>query len=321
MNFLKKAAAAVLCLLGIATIVAGCSSVSGEKDGRKRVVCTVFPVYELTREIAGDDVELVLMVKPGVEPHDWEPGSDDMMLLSSADLIISCGAGMDPWLDTCLKALEKDDANVCDASKGVNLLNFEDEDHDEEEEHEGHHHHGGVDPHYWLSLENALVSAANIRDSLSGTDPEHKDSYEKRAGDLENDIKQLKASYGDALKDYGGSTIVVSHEAFGYLCGETGLVQLAIDGMSDESEPDAKTVASIIDKIKKDDIKVIYYDSLIDPKVAEMICGETGAKLYELRTFETVTDEEFNKGVTYVSVMTSNLETLKKGLSGERSNG
>ena len=319
MGFIRKITATFISAAMAMSLMAGCTSKIDEDDGSVRIVCTVYPIYELTREICGDKAHIELLAKPGVEPHDWEPGSDDMIELEKADLLISCGAGMEPWLESCLGALDNKDLKQCDASKGVDLMDFEEsEEHLDEHEHEHGHEHSGTDPHYWLSLSNTKTAVQNISDALCEADKANESFYKEKTDEVLGSIDELEDKYMAELSAYSGETIVVSHEAFGYLCRDLGLKQLAIDGLSPDSEPDAKTVAEIVDHINEEGLNVIFFDSLTDPSVAKTIGDETGAKLLELRTFETVTDSEYESKITYSEIMTGNLESLIEGFGGKQ---
>ena len=317
MRLFRKITATFMATAMSVSLLAGCSTNSAEDDGRLQVVCTVYPIYELTREICGDKAGIELLAKPGIEPHEWEPGSDDMIELEKADILISCGAGMEPWLESCVGALDNKDLKQCDASVGVDLMDFEEsEEHLEEHEHD--YEHSGTDPHYWLSLKNTKIAVQNISNALCEADKQNEKYYQDKTSEVLDSIGQLEDEYYQALLSYEGETIVVSHEAFGYLCRDLGLKQLAIDGLSPDSEPDAKTVAEIVDHINEEGLKVIYFDALTDPSIAKTVGDETRAKLLELRTFETVTDAEYESKITYSEIMAGNLASLSEGLGGKQ---
>lgn len=293
------------------------------------MVCTVYPVYEFTNEVAGDKADVKLLVKPGSDPHSWELSTEDMLLLEEADILIANGANMEPWLDSCLNALDNKDIKVCIASDSISLITFGDTTSDEFEEfeeaitgHEGHdehehghdHSHNGVDPHTWLSMDNASIEINSIAKVLAECDNANSDYYMNNANQYVNRIETLKADSNDVLSKLEGKTIVVSHEAFGYLCYNYKIMQLPIEGIASDSEPDARTVSIIIDFIRANDIDVIFYDSIINPAAAGVISDETGCKLVKLRSFGSVTGEEAGRGLTYIEAMSENIESLKSAL-------
>lgn len=315
----------------LAVFCGACNSRVLFEEGKLKVVCTVYPVYEFTKEVAGDRADVKLLVKPGSDPHSWELSTDDMLLLEEADILIANGANMEPWLDSCLAALDNKDIQVCIASEGLNLITFGDttsdefeefeegltghDDYDEDHDSHGHDHsHNGFDPHTWLSMDNAIYEINSIASGLSACDSANSDYYLSNAGDYKTRIEALKTDSVDVLSQLEGKTIVVSHEAFGYLCYDYKIMQLPIEGIASDSEPDARTVSVIIDFIRANDIDVIFYDSIINPAAAGVISDETGCKLVKLRSFGSVTGEEAGGGLTYIDAMSENIEALKSAL-------
>lgn len=296
---LKRISVFVTALI-LVSCLCSCTSNNSFETDKFHVYCTVFPVYDLTKTIAGDDAEVKLMVPCGAEPHDWEPSTTDMRNIEKADVLITNGAGMEPWLDTIEKSGSLKNVKVLDASTGVNTI---------EEDH-------GTDPHIWLSFENTLTEIDNIEKFLSENDPSHSDGYKNRADSLKEEVTRIKGEYEEKLAPYKGETIVVSHDAFGYMCNEFGLEQMAIDGLSEDSEPDAKTLASITDFVKDNDIKAVFFDASVSADAAKTLSDETGCELLSLRTFETLDEDEYKDADSrYCKVMEDNLEALIKGLS------
>lgn len=321
-NFIRTISV-ILVLAVFALPVCSCARKSVFEEGKLRIVCTVYPVYEFTREIVQDKADVKLLVKPGSDPHSWELSTDDMMLLEEADLLVANGASMEPWLDTCLDALENKELQVCIASEGLDLITFgetindafeEFEGHDEDEEHEEHGHDhsvNGTDPHTWLSFDNAMSELENILNALISIDGANQAFYENNFDRVMSDIESLKAEATNDLLGMKDATIVVSHEAFGYFCKQFGMLQMPVEGISSDSEPDAMTLALIIDFVRANDIKTIYYDSIINPAAAAVISEETGCELVQLHSFGSVTGEEFSNGLSYVQAMQENINALK----------
>ena len=167
----------------------------------------------------------------------------------------------------------------------------------------------------WLNPEKAKAELANIKDALVKVDPDHKADYEANYEKYAAEFDRLDQDFKDKLGAAPNKTIVVSHEAFGYLCDAYGLTQVPITGMDAEGEPDAQTMASIIDQVKSQNIKVIFSEDLVSPKVAKQIADATGATCEVLSPIEGLTDEELAQGEDYVSVMHTNLDELVKALS------
>ena len=254
------------------------------------------------------------MVPSGTEPHDWEPSTNDLKNLEKADVFIYNGADMEPWADDLLVS-RSDTLRVVEASENVELRTTDGE-HEHAHEHEdADHHHGDFDPHVWLDPENAKIEMEAIRDALCAADPENstvfQSNYEKYAAELD----ALDAEFREKLAPLPNRTIVVAHEAFGYLCDAYGLTQVGIEGLSPDSEPDPGRMAEVIDFVSEHSISTIFFEELVSPKVAEAIASETGAQAKMLSPLEGLSDEQAAAGADYFSVMHDNLAALMEALN------
>ncbi|WP_138160623.1 metal ABC transporter substrate-binding protein [Peptoniphilus catoniae] len=285
----------------------------GETGSDKKTIYTsVYPVYDFTKKIVGDKFNVELIVPVGQEPHDYELDTNVLKGMENADIFVYNGAGLESFADKIIGAIDNKDLVAVEASRGVDLIkadNHEDEDHDHEEEEE-EHHHGAYDPHTWLDPENAIIEMENIKNAVVEIDPDNGDFYEENFNTYKAKLEELDKKYQEELKDYKGGKIVVSHEAFGYLCRRYGLEQLGISGINAEGEPDAKTMAEIVDFVKENNIKVIFTEELLDTKVSDTIAAETGAKTLVLNPIEGLSQEELDSGEDYISVMEKNLSNL-----------
>ncbi len=382
MNSIKKYFAVVLAL---SVLLVGCksnnkttNSASNEtSDGTtKTIYTTIYPIYDFTKKIVGDKMNVVYLESGNQSAHDFEPSAEDMKNITNADLFIYNGAGLESYIDKVKSAINKD-IKFVEASEGVSLLaNHEEHDHDHEDEdhdhnHEGedhnhnnhnhnnhdnhnhdnhnhnnhdnhnhdnhnhdngnhnennhnhdehehghhHHHHGPNDPHVWLSPKNAQIMLKNITDAVVALDEENKDFYEENLKKYTDELTKLDSEYKDGLANIKSNEIVVSHEAFGYLCNEYGLTQKGIEGVMAESEPDAKTIKEIIELVKEKGIKIIFTEEAMNPKIVETISKETGAEVRTLNPIEGISEDDMNKGVDYFSIMRDNLKNLEEALN------
>ena len=351
---MKKSLVAIF--LSLAMILTACSSGQKNssnkeenkenKEDKKVVYTSIYPIYDFTKKIAGDKLDVKLLVPNGSEPHGYELSSDDVKNIGEGNLFIYNGAGLESFIDKLQETL-KGKVEFCEASQGVELMEghhhhhddeeeHDEEDHDHDHEHEGedhnhdhegenhdhehegeehdHEHEGGMDPHVWISPKNAKIEMQNICQALIKLDSENETYYKEN---LENYLKELDALDNEFKTDLEGlenREIVVSHQAFGYLCRDYNLKQIASEGINAESEPDAKTIANIIDLVKNKGIKVIFSEELIDPKVAETIAKETGAKVLTLSPLEGLSEEQVKNQDDYFSIMKANLSNLLEAL-------
>lgn len=316
MNINRLSALVCACTLSL-SLLTGCGTQPADTaagDGRLRVLTSFYPMYDFACKIGGDCIDVTNMVPSDTEPHDWEPSTNDLKNLEKADVFIYNGADMEPWADDLLVS-RSDTLHVVEASENVELRTTDGE-HEHAHEHEdADHHHGDFDPHVWLDPENAKIEMEAIRDALCAADPENstvfQSNYEKYAAELD----ALDAEFREKLAPLPNRTIVVAHEAFGYLCDAYGLTQVGIEGLSPDSEPDPGRMAEVIDFVREHSISTIFFEELVSPKVAEAIASETGAQAKMLSPLEGLSDEQAAAGADYFSVMHDNLAALMEALN------
>ncbi len=315
-----------LCLcLGalLVMLTAGCSAATGlqeaapPEDRRLKVAATIFPYYDFVRQIAGDSVDLTLVIPAGMDSHSFEPTPAQMLTLRDADVVICNGGAMELWVRDALEAVESEDQVVVTMMDYLDVL--------EEEVVEGMETEAGADgeemvieydEHIWTSPVNAMTIVSVIADTLAECDPENADFYMQNMADYESDLEVLDAAYRRMSDERVRSMFIVAGKfPFRYLADTYHLqYRAAFTGCSTDTEPSAHTIAYLIDKVKSDDIPVIYYPELSSTRVAEIISEETGAVPLLLHSCHNVTRSEFDAGATYISLMTQNLENLKRGI-------
>ena len=331
-GIMKKYYKKILLLCGAAVMLsammlAGCASqpsassdVSLSNDNKKlNVITSFYPMYDFAKKIGGEYVDVTNLVPAGTEPHDWEPSTTDITSLEHADVFVYNGAGMESWTDKVLSTLSNKSLTTVEASQNISLReggkheheHDEDENHTNEENHDEEHY----DPHVWLNPLNAKKEMENIKDAFVKTDPEHKQYYENNYKAWSDECDRLYNEYQEALNQVKTKNLVVSHEAFGYLCDAFGLNQMGIQGLEPDSEPDPAHMAEIIDFVKANQVKVIFSEELVSPKVAQSIANATGAQLEVLNPIEGLTNTQLENGDDYFTVMRENLTALKKALN------
>jgi zinc transport system substrate-binding protein len=295
------------------------------------VITTLFPLYDFAKNIGQDKIDVVLLLPPGVEPHSFEPKPDDVVRINKADLFIYTGKYMEPWAADILKGLDNKKLIVVDSSQSISLMEEKGEhEHKHEDKHEKKHghghkeehkhehkegHHHEMDSHIWLDLANAQKMVDHILESLVKKDPTHKELYSKNAEQYKSKLNDLDQKFKEALSRCKTKVFVhAGHFAFGYLAKRYGLEYVSAYGFSPDAEPSPKRLVELTKTIKKYGLQHIYYEELITPRVAEVISKETGAKLLMLHGAHNLTKDEFEKGVTFISLMEGNLKNLEIGL-------
>lgn len=283
------------------------SQASSQPSGKKLKVYTSFyAMYDFAKKIGGDKVDVVNLVPAGTEPHDWEPATTDIVNLEKADMLIYNGASMESWVGKVLDSLQNKKLVAVEASKGLDLMAGHEEEGEETTKY---------DPHVWLAPENAKKEMENIKNALIQTDAANKDTYESNYKKYAAQFDELDQEYRTAAASFARKDVIVAHQAFGYLCKAYGLNQVAIEGLTADSEPDPARMSEIIKFAKEHKVTTIFFEDLVSPKVSETIAKAVGAKTATFNPLEGLTDEEQAQGLEYVSVMKQNLQTLKDALN------
>lgn len=324
--FQKGLPAAVVFLLLCLT---GCGAREMNQEGdRLQVVTTVFPYYDFTRQIAGDDAELTMVVPAGMDSHSFEPTPADMRLIQNADLLICNGGAMEHWLSEVLDAIDTSGMTVVTMMDYVDTFEEEmvegmesghDHDHDHEAfelDEDGHREEIEYDEHIWTSPVNAMKMAEVICDVLSQMDPVHESSYKAREDAYQKELQAIDEGFRQVSENRKRSMIILGDKfPFRYLAEEYQLdYRAAFSGCSTDTEPSARTIAYLIDKVREKQIPVVYYLELSSHRVAEIIGEETGAQPLLLHSCHNVTRAQFDSGITYAELMRQNVENLRKGL-------
>lgn len=323
---MKKIYRFFMVILGFILVLAGCSEGSKEESistsDKIEIVTTLFPQYDFARQIVGDKAEVTLLLPPGMESHSYEPTPADMIKINKANLFIYTGELMEPWAHKMIESVDSEQVKVLDVSQGIPLLASNEEDeqhHDHEAEVEGHEHseddghHHTYDPHIWTSPQNAKVMVNNILEALCEVDPQNADYYKANAQAYQLQLDNLNDEFEVVVSNSKHDTIYHSGRfAMQYLMEQYGVNYVSAPF---EAEPSAALVAQVINEIKANNIPAIYYEELITPKIAQMISEETGAQMLLLHSCHNVSKEDFDNGVTYLSLMEQNVENLKIGLN------
>lgn len=282
---------------------------SGSADtGKTRIIATFYPLAEFSRMAGGDAVEVSSIVPSGIEPHEYEPTPRDLISIERADIFVMNGAGMDPWAERLAPALREKGVIVIDASRSVSLLAAE------EHEGEGAGDQGAYDPHFWLDPVFSAGIVGSIRNALSEKDPARAEAHESSTAEALSELAALEAEYRSTLSSCLRDEVITSHNAFAYLSRRYGFSVHPISGISPETEPSAGRMAELVDLAKKENIRYIFFETLVSPKVSETLAREIGADTLVFDPIEGLSAEDIAAGKDYFSVMRENLANLSKAL-------
>jgi zinc transport system substrate-binding protein len=300
----------IVSFLFISFVTVSCEKRDGKvMTGKKKlkVVTTLFPLYDMAKNIGADKAEVSLLLPPGVEAHSFEPKPSDIVKINEADVFVYTGKFMEPWAEDVIKGALNKKLVVVDASRGTKMIPGVFHDADEPA--------GALDPHVWLDFDDAKLMVKNILRAFQLKDSASKDFYEQKANDYNTKLTELDTSYKTGLANCKAKEIVYGgHYAFGYLAKRYGLKYLAAQGVSPDAEPTANDLVKLVEQIKKNKIKYVFYEELTSPKIAETIAGETNAKLLLLNAAHNVSRDQLEQGISFFDILKRDLDNLKVGL-------
>jgi zinc/manganese transport system substrate-binding protein/manganese/iron transport system substrate-binding protein len=304
---------AALALAAVA--LAGCSSdpdvtTSAGGGAKLKVVATTTQVADFVRNVGGDRVELTQLLKPNVDPHDYEASPADVQAIADADVVVKNGVGLEAFLDDAISSAGFS-GQVVDASKGVTIR----QGNGEEEEKEG-------DPHIWHDPRNATIMVRNIADGLGAEDPTDKPAYEANAtaytakiDTLDKDIARQIGALPAAQRK-----LVTNHDAFGYYVQRYGLqfVGSIIPSFDTSAELSGKDLSDLVAKIRTTGVKAIFSESSLPPKTADTVGREAGVTVVggEDALYGDTLGPAGSDGDTYLKMEEHNTKTIVGALGG-----
>ena len=299
-------------------ILAGCDTQNTTtNNGKITVVTTLFPQYDFVRQIAGDYANIELLLPPGVESHTFDPSPADVMRIHKADVFLYTGLSMEAWAEKLIADLPSS-VHVLNTSQGITLLKNPGGAHNHD--HDDHTHTtddaSEYDPHIWTSPVNAKIMVSNILETLCTADPANEQAYRANAQRYLQQLTNLDSEIRAVVANGKRRELIFgSRFALFYFTHEYDLsYRSAFDSCSADAEPSAKTVATLIDTVKEEQIPVIYFEELTDPKIARSVSEETGAQMLLFHSCHNLSKEDFENGATYLSLMRQNVQNLEKGL-------
>ena len=268
------------------------------------VIASFYPLYEFTKQVGKEKVEVLLLVPPGVEPHDWEPTITDLQKMLQSNLIVINGIGFENWVDDIDTVNSK--VMVVDTSEGISLIS---DSFFQKDENKHHDDYSLADPHIWLNPLMAKIQVSNIADALIQIDPNNKIFYQENTKSYISKLEQLDEKIKNELstckKDF-----IAFHKAFSYFAIQYELNQHTIINSNNPNiEPTSKTLEEIINIAKNSGINVIFTEDAVNARTSEVIATEIGARVLVLSTMEIM-----NGNSNYIMKMENNLSNLKEAL-------
>lgn len=295
-------------------LITGCSSVLKQEDnGRINITCVNFPQYDFAKNIAGDSANVKMLLPPGSESHTFEPSPQDIISLQHSDLFIYTGGESDNWVDEILKTMKNDNMEIIRLLEVCDALDEEYSEGMQAEEHENEHE---KDEHIWTSPVNALKICGEIKDRLAKIDSSNADAYEKNFSVYSDKLSALDSKFREIVSGAKRKTLVFGDRfPFRYFVEEYGLdYYAAFPGCAEETEASISTVAFLVDKVRAEQIPVVFYTEFSDHRLADTIAAEGGAKPMRLNSCHNVTADQFKSGIGYIDLMEENTKALEEAL-------
>jgi len=289
-------------ILTLGAALSGCSS-DGD-DGRPQVVASFYPLQFVAERIVDDHAQVTNLTKPGVEPHDLELSPRQVAGLAGSDVAFY-ESGLQPAVDRAIES--SGPKTTLDVASVIEL--HEGEEHEGEEHEEGGHEHEG-DPHFWQDPTLLAQVADRFADVMAETDPDNAADYRANNASLQADLTSLDTDFRAGLAQCQNRTLVVSHDAFGYLGERYDLTVHAIAGLSPDAEPSPKHLGELADLIRTEKITTVFNETLASPRLAKTLASELGITTAVLDPVEGLKSDDADDD--YLSLMRANLAAIQK---------
>jgi zinc transport system substrate-binding protein len=288
-------------------------------EGAIQVVTTIFPPYDFVRSIAGNKVNLTMLLPPGAESHSFEPTPQDIIMVRNCDVFIYVGGESDAWVETILESIDTSRMEIItlmDCVEVVEELIVEGMQDEEEEDEPGREEETEYDEHVWTAPRNAQRIVQKISGVLQQRDASNAAEYRQNTTAYLQQLTDLDAAFQNVINSAKRKTLVFGDRfPFRYFADAYGLSYFAaFPGCSTETECSAATVAFLINKVRAEQIPVVFHIELSNEKIADTICEETGAKKLLLHAVHNVSKREFDGGATYYNLMSNNVRNLREAL-------
>ena len=317
----RKILLTVLILIMLAAVLFGVNGCNKNKNiaernphGKINVTATIFPPYDFVRQIAGDKVNLTMLLPPGSESHSFEPSPKDIITIANSDIFIYVGGENDRWAARILQSMDTDNMLILAMMDAVETVEEEIVEGMEEDNHNLVEE--AYDEHIWTSPRNAILIVRAISNLLCEVDPENAWFYRQNTVSYCEELERINTEFENVIAGALRKTIIFADRfPFRYFADAYGLSYFAaFPGCSTETEPSAATAAFLINKIRVEQIPVVFHIELSNERMADTISEETGAKKLLLHSCHNITKKDFDSGLGYLEIMHENVENLRKAL-------
>src|SRR5581483_4535377 len=276
-------------------------STPSNSSGKVQVSTSFYPLYYFSSQIGGDKAQVMNITPSGTEPHDYDPSTQDIAHIEKANILVLNGA-VESWGNKIKDNLKGTNVLVITGGEGLENRQLTEDGQT------------STDPHIWLDPQLAKKEVEKINQGFDKIDPVNASYYDSNAKNLADRLDQLDQTYKQGLASCQQKDIITSHAAFGYMGARYGLNQVAIAGLSPDAEPSSQQLADVANFARQHNVKYIFFESLVSPKLSDTIANEVGAKTMVLDPIEGISDDDIKQGKDYFTVMADNLKNLQTAL-------
>lgn len=274
-----------------------------ERSGGGQIVASNFAGYDFARAVTGSAEGVTMLVPPGTEAHSYEPTPEDIAKIREAELFIYVGGESEEWIEEMISD------NEIPRGKTLRLMDLVETKKEELGE-------GEDDEHIWTSPKNAITLVNEISAKMAEAHPERTEEYARNTEEYIAKLRDIDEKFSEAVASGARKVLVFGDRfPFQYFTDEYGLDYFAaFPGCAEETEASSRTVSSLVDKVREEEIPVVLKIELTSDKLAKTIAEETGAKVLELNSAHNISQEDFDRGVTYADIMGENVKVIREAL-------
>lgn len=310
---MKKIISCILAVILFATILSACNTAktNDANNDKIKIITTIFPQYDFARQIAKDNADIKMLISPAQESHGYEPTPQDIIEVGECDLFIYTGGESDNWVEDILSSID----NEIKCIKLMDCVELKETDHDAEHNHD--EHKAEFDEHVWTSPINAGLICEEIAQTLCEIDAENALQYNTNLESYLSQLNLLDTTFKEIVANGNRNTLIFGDRfPLIYFTEEYGLkCYAAFPGCAEQTEPSSATIADLIDKANEEKIPVIFKIELSNDNIAKTIADASNAQVMTFYTCHNLTQEDFDNGETYVSLMNKNADSLKIALN------
>lgn len=279
MHTRSRALRAAVLLAALAAFAPGCEGCKGKTSGKTKVVCSIFPVYDLTRRVAGPDADAVLLLPPGQNEHEYTPTSKEIEQVAMSQLGVMVGLGLDQWMSKVMSSAAPKartlELGTKVKTRTIDLEMTGDEAADKARDggaHDEHEHEkGAIDPHVWLDPQRARTMVAAIADDLAAVDPAHAEGYKARAKEVDADLAALDEEIAKRMAALAKRGFITFHGSFGYFAERYNLRILAVIEPFPGSAPTGEYIQEVLSVVSKNGVPALFSEPQLDARPAKTI--------------------------------------------------